>query len=125
MKAEFIACSTAVQEAVQLRRFFINLEIQNDCDVAITVHYDNQATIAFTKDPKYHSRTKHIDTKYNYIRDNIAKVEASVQYKSTHKIVADLLTKPITRDVFLAYINSFGLHRIQNILLRLCIELFE
>ena len=51
----------------------MNLEFQNGCGGAITIQCDNQAVITFTKDPKYYSRTKHIDTKDNYIRDIIAK----------------------------------------------------
>lgn len=33
-----------------------------------TVYCDSQAAIASTKDPKYHSKTKQIDIKFNYIR---------------------------------------------------------
>ena len=51
MEAEFIACSATVQEVVWLRRFFGNLGIQGDCVEPITVYCDNQASIAFTKDP--------------------------------------------------------------------------
>ncbi|XP_050207760.1 secreted RxLR effector protein 161-like [Mercurialis annua] len=111
-EAEFIACSTAVQEAVWLRRFFGNLGFKNENEGAITLHCDNQAAIAYTKDPKFHSRTKHIDSKYNYVRDIIAKRELVVQYISMHQMVADPLTKPIPRDVFLAHVKSLGLRRI-------------
>ena len=72
MEAEFITCSAVVQEAVWLKRFFMNLGIQNDNNV-VTVYCDNQAAIVFSKDPKFHSRTKHIDTRYNYIRDIISR----------------------------------------------------
>ena len=112
MEAEFIACSAAVQEVVWLRRFFRNLGIRGDCVESITVHCDNQAVIAFTKDPKYHSRTKHIDTKNNYIRDIIAKQEVTIQYISTHQMVVDPLTKPIPRNVYLSHVNALKLHRI-------------
>lgn len=112
MKAEFIACSAAVQEVVWLRRFFDNLEVQSDGVAPITIYYDNQAAIAFTKDSKYHSRTKHIETIYNYIRDIISKREVIVQYISTYRMVADPLTKSIPRDIFMANIDSLGLRRI-------------
>ena len=112
METKFIVCSTAVQEAIWLRRFFMNLGFQNSYERAITIQCDNQAAIAFTKNFKYHSRTKHIDTKYNYIRDIIAKREVAIQYISTYSMVADPLTKPIPRDVFLTHVNSLKLHRI-------------
>ena len=112
MEAEFISCSEVVQEAVWLRRFFGNLGIRGDCVEPITVHYDNQAAITFAKDPKYHSRTKHNDSKNNYIRDIIAKQEVIVQYISTHQMVVDPLTKPIPRDVYPSHVNALGLRRI-------------
>ena len=111
MEAEFIAYSATVQEVVWLRRFFINLGIQNDNNI-VTVYCDNQAAIAFSKDPKFYSRTKNIDTRYNYIRDIISRREISIQYISIHHMAADPLTKPIPRDVFLAHVNAFGLCRI-------------
>ena len=110
VEAEFVACSAAVQEAIWLRRFFMNLGIQSSNNV-VTVYCNNQAAIVFTKDPKFHSRTKHIDTRYNYIRDIITKREISVQYISTHHMVVDPLTKPIPRDVFLGHVNALGLRR--------------
>ena len=87
----------------------MNLGIQNGCEGAIIIHCDNQVAIAFTKDPKYYSITKYMDTKYNYARDIIAKWEVVVQYISMHSMVVDPLTKPILRYVFLAHINSLGL----------------
>jgi len=65
--------------------------------------------MAYTKDPKYHSKTKHIDTKYNFVRDIIACKEIALHYISTHKMVADPLTKPIPRDVFVKHVKSLGL----------------
>lgn len=90
----------------------MNLGIQNGYEGAITIHCNYQAIITSTKDLKYHTRTKHIDTKYNYVRVIIAKREVIVQYLSTYKMVADPLTKPIPRDIFLTHVNSLGLRGI-------------
>lgn len=75
----------------------------------IVVHCDNQAIIIFTKDLKFHSRIKYIETQYNFVRDIIVKREVSVKYISTHHMVIDLLTKRIPREVYLAHIKSLGL----------------
>ena len=61
IKAEFIACSVAIQEVVWLRRFLYSLGIVNDVFGSTIVYSDNQVVIAYVKDPKYHGRTKHID----------------------------------------------------------------
>ncbi|KAK9098657.1 hypothetical protein Syun_025702 [Stephania yunnanensis] len=112
MEAEFVACSAAVQEAVWLRRFLSHLGFDKDASSPVLVNCDSQAAIAFTRDPKYHSKTKHIDTKYNFVRDMIAQKEVKVQYISMQKMIADPFTKPIPRDAFNGHMKSLGLRRV-------------
>ena len=112
MEAEFIECSTEVQEAVWLLQFLENLRVRDQSKGHVTINCDSQAAIAFTKDPKYHSHTKHIDVKYNFVRDIIAQKKVRVQYISTHNMIVDPLTKPIARDVFVGHVRSLSLHRI-------------
>ena len=111
MEAEFVVFSAAVQEAVWLKSFLSHLEIKEDASNSVLVNCDSQAAIAFTKDSKYHSKTKHSDIKYNFVRDMVAQKEVSIQYISTHKMVADPFTKPIPRDTFTSHVRSLGMHR--------------
>jgi hypothetical protein len=112
MEAEFVAFSAAVQEVVWLRRFLNHLGLcENETDLVL-VHSDSQTTIAYTKDPKYHSKTKHIDTKYNFVRDMVVKKQVCMQYISTHKMVANPFTKTIPRNVFVGHVKSLGLRRL-------------
>jgi hypothetical protein len=112
MKTEFVIFSAAVQEAVWLRRFLNHLGFcENETDPML-VHSDSQAAIAYTKDPKYHSKTKHIDTKYNFVRDMMVKKQVYMHYISTHKMVADPFTKAIPRDMFVGHVKSLGLRRL-------------
>ena len=101
-----------VQEAIWLRQFLENLGVRDQSKGLVTINCDSQAAIAFTKDPKYHSHTKHIDVKYNFVRDIIAQEKLRVQYISTHNMIVDPLTKPITRDVFMGHVRSIGFCRI-------------
>lgn len=78
----------------------------------VTMHCDNQAIFAYTKDPKYHYRTKHIDTKYNFVRDIIEQKEVAIQYISTHQMVADPFTKKIAKDVYMKHEILLGLCRL-------------
>ena len=73
MEAEFITCSASVQEAVWLRRFLQNLQVITEASCPVTIYCDNQACIAYMKDPKYHGRTKHIKIKHSFVRDIVAK----------------------------------------------------
>lgn len=112
MEAEFIACSSSVQEAVWLRRLLESLQVTPEASCPVTIHCDSQACIAFLKDPKYHGRTKHIAIKNNFVRDIVANKEVVVKYISTHRMVADPFTKPIPRYVYLTHIRALGLRRI-------------
>ena len=78
MKVEFVAISIAMQEVVWLKRFLNHLGLNEDVSNSILVNCDSQAAIVFTKDPKYHSRTKHIDIKYNFVRDMVAHKEVNI-----------------------------------------------
>ncbi|KAL0293770.1 UNVERIFIED_CONTAM: Retrovirus-related Pol polyprotein from transposon TNT 1-94 [Sesamum calycinum] len=51
MEAEYIACTSAVQEAIWLRRFLKSLRISAHVDDAVVIYCDNTATIAYAKDP--------------------------------------------------------------------------
>ena len=68
MKSKYVACSATTQEAVWLNRFFQSLKVTSLADEAVKMYCDNMATLTHAKDPKYHSKSKHIKTRYNYIR---------------------------------------------------------
>ena len=72
MEAEFISCFLVAQEVVWLRQFLHNFNVTICAKNLVTIHYDSMAAIAFTKDLKYHERTKHINMQNSFIRDLIA-----------------------------------------------------
>ena len=112
MKSEFVACSAVVLEAVWLRCFLQHLGITGENSGPVRINCDSQAAIAYTKDPKYHCRTKHVDIKYHFVRDIVARKEVIPRYIPTHRMVADPFTKPMTRDVFHVHVKSLGLRRL-------------
>ena len=68
MEYEYVACSVVAQEAIWLKRFFQSLRVTSFADEAVKMYCDSMAALAHAKDPKYHSKSKHIQTHYNYIR---------------------------------------------------------
>ena len=110
MESKFIAFSSTVQEGVWLKRFLNHLKVTSS-EEPVTIMSDSQSSIAYTKDPKFNSKTKHIDIKYHYVKDMVARGEVNLKYISTHDMIADLLTKVVTIDVFERHIKCFGLRR--------------
>ena len=58
---------------------------------------DNQGAVALAQNPIKHQRSKHIDIKYHFIRDEITKDRLCIQYIPTDNNVADLFTKPTSK----------------------------
>lgn len=75
MEAKFIACSAAVQQAVWLKRFMKYFGIIGKLMDPVQLCCDSQVAVAYMEDLKHHFRTKHNDTKYNFVRPIIAREE--------------------------------------------------
>ncbi|XP_054797612.1 secreted RxLR effector protein 161-like [Prosopis cineraria] len=112
MEAKFVACTAVVQEAMWLKRFIEHLGFGNESINLVLIHCDNTAAITYTKDPKYHSKTKHVDIKYNFVRDYIAQKVITVQYISMKCMIADPLTKPIAKEIFEKHVRALGMARL-------------
>ena len=106
-----MACEVAMQEAVWLKRFLQGLGITAHSEEAVTLYYDSIPALAYAKDPKYNGKSKHIEIKYHFIRDMVARGEVVMKHISTRSMVVDPLTKPIARNVFQSHVGSVGLRR--------------
>jgi IMP cyclohydrolase len=50
------------------------------------------------KNPVNHERTKHIDIRYNFVRERVEDKTIVVKYLETTDMLADILTKGLARD---------------------------
>ncbi|GJU53609.1 hypothetical protein Tco_1227323 [Tanacetum coccineum] len=73
------------------------------------IYIDNESTICIVKNPVSHSKTKHIEIRYHFIRDSYEKKLIQVIKIHTDKNVADLLTKAFDVSRFNFLIASIGL----------------
>lgn len=64
-EAEYIAATEACKEMLWIQRFLGELGIKQDKYV---LYCDSQSAIHLAKNPAFHSRTKHIDLRYHWIR---------------------------------------------------------
>lgn len=110
MEAEFMAVCAATQEALFLKQLLADIN-QNEAVGAdgIIIHEDNQGCLAYTKDPKFHGRAKHIDIKWHFVRDELKKGTIKIVYINTSDQIADLLTKGVPKAQFLRLIKLMGM----------------
>ncbi|KAD4585787.1 hypothetical protein E3N88_23388 [Mikania micrantha] len=95
--AEYVAaascCSQVLWIQQQMRDYGLNF-------LTTPIHVDNEAVIAITKNPVYHSRSKHIDIRFHFIRDCYEKKLIDVVKIHTNEQRADLLTKAFDKQRF-------------------------
>ena len=66
----------------------------------ILIRCDNTSAINLTKNPIQHSRTKHIEIRYHFIRDHVQKSNIEIEFASTKMQLADIFIKPLSDDRF-------------------------
>lgn len=76
-KAEYIALGHAAREAVWIRKFINEIEIEVVED--LTLFGDNEISIALTKNAESQHQTKHIDVQHHYIRGLVNEGELIVE----------------------------------------------
>lgn len=65
------------------------------------VYQDNTSTIAIAqKGPTSNERTRHIDTRYMWIRELLENGRMSMEYCPTGHMTADMMTKPLGVEAF-------------------------
>ena len=61
---------------------------------------DNQSTIAMTKNPVYHSSSRHTEIRHHFIRELVTEGSIKMAYCNTNEQLTDLFTKVLPRDKF-------------------------
>ena len=61
---------------------------------------DNTSAVSMGKNPVHHKRTKHIDVRHHFLRDNVEKGNIVLTYCPTEEQIADIFTKALSKDQF-------------------------
>ena len=96
-KQKFVALSfdEASCEALWLHKMMVDLFGQQLSPTVI--HCDNQSCIKLSENPVFHDRSKHIEIKYNFIRNYVQRGVVQLHCVSTNEQLADILTKSLGR----------------------------
>ncbi|GJR87192.1 retrovirus-related pol polyprotein from transposon TNT 1-94 [Tanacetum coccineum] len=97
-EAEYVSAGKACQQALWMKQALVDYEVKlND----VPVLCDNKGAIDLSKNPVLHSRTKHIEIRHHFLRDNIQKGNISIEKVASEDNIADILTPiPIKRKPF-------------------------
>lgn len=77
---------------------------------AVKFHCDSQSSIVLAKNSVHHERTKHVDTKFHFIRDVVASGEIVLIKIHNSLNPADFLTIIVLGKKFQLYCELLNLH---------------
>ena len=104
-ESEYYAASAAVSECIWLRRLCKELGMRTENATSI-VWEDNQGAIALSQNPVKRTTSRHIDVRYHFLRQHVKAKTVELKYVRTKDNVADALTKPLPRPIFLVHRNK-------------------
>ncbi|GJX02484.1 retrovirus-related pol polyprotein from transposon TNT 1-94 [Tanacetum coccineum] len=96
-KAEYVSTGKACQQALWMKQALIDYGVRLD---DIPIMCDNKGAIDLSKNPVQHSRTKHIEIRHHFLRDNVQKGNITIEKVTSEDNIADILTKPLKREPF-------------------------
>lgn len=81
----------------------------------ISLMVDNKSAISLAKNPVAHGRSKHIETKFHFLRDQVSKGKIELHHFRTEDQLADPLTKPLKIDRFQKLRELMGVLSLENL----------
>ena len=109
MEAEYVACYEACCHAMWMRNFVSALGVVDSISKPLKLFCDNSAAIAFSKNTRSISRSKHIDVKFYFVKEKVAESLIDIEYMSTKGMLADQLTKGLPMLAFQEHVSQMGL----------------
>jgi hypothetical protein len=113
--AEFIAAHFAAKEIMWARSFLAELGFPQSTPTIL--FEDNKSTIAMIENQSNTQRTKHIDIRYNMIREQVLQQVIRMEHLVTTDMTSDALTKALAPNPFL-YLRP----RLLGMLIRSCLS---
>lgn len=110
-EAEYVAASEGVKDIIWLKRLFSEVTTLREVP---TLLVDNASAVKLIKNPEFHKRSKHIDIKYHFIREKYGSGDISIDHVDGKYQVADILTKPLSRDRYEMLRNMIGVCKLIN-----------
>jgi histone deacetylase 1/2 len=106
-EAEYKSVANATAEIMWIQRLLHELGVF--LSRAPTLWCDNLGATYLSVNPVFHARTKHIEVDYHFVRERVAQKALHIRFISTHDQLADVLTKPLSTQVFVRFRHNLNM----------------
>jgi hypothetical protein len=106
VEAEYIAAGHCCAQLLRMRQTLRDYGYKLS---KVPLLCDNESAIRMADNPVEHSRNKHIDIWYHFLRDHQQKGDIKIAYVNTHNQVADIFTKPLDEKTFSKLRNELNI----------------
>ncbi|GJV85533.1 hypothetical protein Tco_1525431 [Tanacetum coccineum] len=105
-EAKYVSLSACCAQVLWLRTQLTDYGFHFD---KIPMYCDSKAVITISCNPVQHSRTKHIDVRYHFIKEQVEKGIVELFFVGTEYQLADLFTKALPEDRFKYLVRRLGM----------------
>ncbi|KAH4050789.1 hypothetical protein HBI95_077750 [Parastagonospora nodorum] len=112
-EAEYVAAAEAAKEAIWMKNFVNELNIPSVKITTIPVFIDNMSAMKLAKNPEFHARTKHIDIRHHFLREQVLSGNIRLIRVRTQENPADLFTKVLARPRFVELRERLGMSGVE------------
>ncbi|KAJ9539003.1 LOW QUALITY PROTEIN: hypothetical protein OSB04_031736 [Centaurea solstitialis] len=105
-KAEYVAAASCCSQVLWMKTQLLDYGYKLK---RVPIYCDSESAIAITSNPVQHSKTKHIDIRYHFIKDNVEKGNIEMFFVQTDYQLADLFTKPLDEKRFNFLVSKLGM----------------
>lgn len=109
-EAEFIALAECCQELLWILKLMDSFGV--GVKSPIKINEDNQSCIKIAEKQNFERRSKHIETKFNFVKDLITTNKIKLIYCPTEEMIADILTKPLQSTKIQKFRAMMGMQEI-------------
>ena len=107
MEAEYVAASETAKSIVWMDWLLKVFMINNETTPMLNI--DNQSAIKLIGNPEFHELSKHIETRYHFVRQLVAEKKIDVDYIPTEDQAADVFTKGLPAEKLATMKKKLGI----------------
>ncbi|GJZ91040.1 retrovirus-related pol polyprotein from transposon TNT 1-94 [Tanacetum coccineum] len=105
-KAKYIALSGCCAQVLRMRSHLTDYGLGFN---KISMYHDNKSAIALCCNNVQHSRSKHIDIKFHFVKEQVKNVVVELYFVNTEYQLANIFTKALGRERIEFLINKLGM----------------